>query len=431
MAPNEKTNVKPSPYRCKVGGEWKPLQFFSKNQQQLLQRQTSLRGDVDAANSGMTCIEHSVGFRGEIRCELCGLIKPIDMFSKSMRRSDDPTCLQCTAWQEIQEPGVTPMPLQTGHRSVEENKGDSKRRFTESTDFFPDLMPQVPITALSSLGVCDIATSGRISPESGRKQAQPGGPSSSRGPSSVVSAPVSVASSGTVPPHLESIVGQLMQNDGLRKPGNPENRSPESISSIGPVNIQGRPAENQILSVVGSEVGSEMEGSDAGKTRRSNLHSQLPPHLQGKIPNMGSRATLFQYAVPGTSSQGSDARTISTATTMRSEQDTGHTKTRVPYNAWDNAGKLHEAIKSHTASEGGTASTASDVPAQDPSASGQWESVPATKKGWPKTKNNWHTAPRLESRPLLDIGHISDQHIDPKIDRQKRMNYCDSEDSRY
>ncbi|QLI63754.1 uncharacterized protein G6M90_00g009050 [Metarhizium brunneum] len=394
MAPNENSNVKPSPgsrhglpvrYRCKVGGEWKSLQFFSKNQQQLLQRQTSLRGDVDAANSGMTCIEHSVGFRGEIRCELCGLIKPIDMFSKSMRRSDDP---------EIQEPGVTPMPLQTGHRSVEENEGDSKRRFTESTDFFPDPMPQVPITALSSLGVCDIATSGRISPESGRKQAQPGGPSSSRGPSSVVSAPVSVASSGTVPPHLESIVGQLMQNDGLRKSGNPENRSPESISSIRPVNIQGRPAENQILSVVGSEVGSEMEGSDAGKTRRSNLHSQLPPHLQGKIPNMGSRATLFQYAVPGTSSQGSDARTISTATTMRSEQDNGHAKTRVPYNAWDNAGKLHEAIKSHTASEGGTAST-------------------------------------LESRPLLDIGHISDQHIDPKIDRQKRMNYCDSEDSRY
>ncbi|EFY92190.1 hypothetical protein MAC_01791 [Metarhizium acridum CQMa 102] len=344
MAPNEKSNIKPSPYRCKVGGEWKSLQFFSKNQQQLIQRQASLRGGIDAANPGMTCIEHSVGFRGEIRCELCGLIKSIDMFSKSMRKSEEPA----------------------------------------------------HISALPSLGDGDGAGSGRINPESGRNQAQPSGPSSSRGPSSVVSAPVSVGSSGTMPPpHLEAIVGQLMQNDGLRKLGNPDNRSQKSISSIGPVYIHGRPTENQIPSVVGSEVGSEMEGSDAGQTTPSSLHGQLPPHLRGKIANLASRTALFQYAVPAASWQGSDASIVSTATTMRNEQDTGHAKTRVPYNAWDNAGKLHEAIKSHTASEGDTTSTASNLSAQDPIASGQWESVPATKKGRPKSRNKWHTAPRV------------------------------------
>ncbi|KAG8419397.1 hypothetical protein J3458_004266 [Metarhizium acridum] len=441
MAPNEKSNIKPSPgskhglpvrYRCKVGGEWKSLQFFSKNQQQLIQRQASLRGGIDAANPGMTCIEHSVGFRGEIRCELCGLIKSIDMFSKSMRKSEEPTCLQCTAWQEVQEPGVTPMPLQTGHVSVEEKERGWRTRFTKSTDFFPNPMPQAHISALPSLGDGDGAGSGRINPESGRNQAQPSGPSSSRGPSSVVSAPVSVGSSGTMPPpHLEAIVGQLMQNDGLRKLGNPDNRSQKSISSIGPVYIHGRPTENQIPSVVGSEVGSEMEGSDAGQTTPSSLHGQLPPHLRGKIANLASRTALFQYAVPAASWQGSDASIVSTATTMRNEQDTGHAKTRVPYNAWDNAGKLHEAIKSHTASEGDTTSTASNLSAQDPIASGQWESVPATKKGRPKSRNKWHTAPRLESRPWFDISHISAQPIDTKIDRQKRMNYCDSEDSRY
>lgn len=54
-------------------------------------------------------------------------------------------CLRCTAWGETQEPGVTPTPLQTGHISVEEqNKEVWNKKFTESTDFFPDdSLPQV------------------------------------------------------------------------------------------------------------------------------------------------------------------------------------------------------------------------------------------------------------------------------------------------
>lgn len=80
----------PVRYRCKVGGEWKPIQAFSGNQQRLIQRQVNGSGKVDAANSGMTCLEHSAAFRGELRCDLCQLIKPYDDFSKSQRKNDEP-----------------------------------------------------------------------------------------------------------------------------------------------------------------------------------------------------------------------------------------------------------------------------------------------------------------------------------------------------
>lgn len=46
----------------------------------------------------MTCIEHSATNRRELRCDLCQLIKPLDAFSKSMRKSDDPVGL---AWDNM------------------------------------------------------------------------------------------------------------------------------------------------------------------------------------------------------------------------------------------------------------------------------------------------------------------------------------------
>ncbi|KHN97734.1 uncharacterized protein MAM_04123 [Metarhizium album ARSEF 1941] len=433
MPSTERGNIEPSRgsapglpvrYRCKVGGEWKSLQFFSKNQQSLLQRQTSVRGCIDAANSGMTCIEHSANCRREIRCELCGLVKSIDQFSKSMRRSDDPTCLQCTAWGEVQEPGVTPAPLQTGHRLVEEENRDIRgKRFVESTDFVPSAMPQPPTTAMSSLGIGGGSTGGH-------SHARLGGPSSSRGPSSVVSAPVSVASSGPTPPHLESIVSKLMQRDGLVKSSSADDGSESAASSAEPVTVQGWLAGNQAPPVdrSASGRGSEDDGSDAGRATLSNLNSCLPPHIRAKMSSTASRAALFQPAVPGSSSRGSEAGSISTATTMRREQDNVR---RTPYNAWDNAGKLHKAIKSPTVSDGDAASTTSNVLARHVGTSGHGGSrVPTTKQDAPKSKNAWFKAPMHRPDPQAAADRMSAGPVDPDIDRQRLMNYCDSEGSR-
>lgn len=71
-------------FRCKVGGEWKDRSQFSVTQQRNLQT-----ARVDPAHSGMTCKQHSAGSRSELRCELCGLVKSIDDFSKSSRRKGE------------------------------------------------------------------------------------------------------------------------------------------------------------------------------------------------------------------------------------------------------------------------------------------------------------------------------------------------------
>ncbi|OAQ97072.1 hypothetical protein LLEC1_00957 [Akanthomyces lecanii] len=140
-------------FRCKVGGEWKDLSKFSKAQQKNLQTGRAL----DPAHSGMTCLQHSTGSRCELRCELCNLVKSLDEFSKSSRRKGEYQCRRCVAWTEIQEPGLTPGPLETGHISPEEEEQQMlKHRFVLSNDFFDDGddgLPQAPVTALSSLGL--------------------------------------------------------------------------------------------------------------------------------------------------------------------------------------------------------------------------------------------------------------------------------------
>ncbi|TWU75702.1 hypothetical protein ED733_007495 [Metarhizium rileyi] len=407
----------PARYKCKTGGEWKPLQFFSKNQQQLLQRQNSSRGGIDAANTGMTCMEHSAAFRGEIRCELCGLGKPVDEFSKSMRRSDEPTCLRCTAWSEIQEPGVTPMPLQTGHISVEEEKKEFwENQPNDTTYFSPDVTPQAPpITALTILGIRD-----RDSETAGGKESCSAAPSSLKGPSSVASAPRSVASTGQMPPHLESIVTRLMQKDGIIREATPGKDNKGNSSSSVSENIPGWLNGNNLPSIPGST----RSGMGISDTEQSNLIGKLPPHLQGKISSMVSRTSQFQHVSPGPSSQVSIAKSISTATTLRSEQDNRQPKTKIPYNAWDNVGKLHDALKSPTASEGDTASNSSNCATQNlVELSGDWNKVPIKKMYWPKSKKNWHTAPRLESRLQPGADHTSAEHVDSDMDRQKGLNY--------
>ncbi|XWW93494.1 hypothetical protein V2A60_001427 [Cordyceps javanica] len=146
----------PARFRCKVGGEWKDLSQFSNAQQKNLRYLTQAGRPVDAAHSGMTCKQHSAGPRSEMQCDVCMLIKPLNEFSKNSRRNGESQCRRCVAWTEIQEPSLTPGPLETGHISPEEEQQQMLRqRFTLSEDFFSDddLAPQAPITAFASLGL--------------------------------------------------------------------------------------------------------------------------------------------------------------------------------------------------------------------------------------------------------------------------------------
>lgn len=66
----------------------------------------------------------------------------------TLRRSEltcPKSCKRCTAWVETQEPEVVPAPLETGHISIEEERGEAwPARFIDSTDFFSDdAYPQV------------------------------------------------------------------------------------------------------------------------------------------------------------------------------------------------------------------------------------------------------------------------------------------------
>ncbi|EGX96406.1 hypothetical protein CCM_01062 [Cordyceps militaris CM01] len=149
----------PTRFRCKVGGEWKNLSDFSNAQQKNLRYLSSGR-HLDPAHSGMTCKQHSAGARAEMRCEVCMLVKSIDDFSKNSRRNGESQCRRCVAWTEIQEPGLTPGPLETGHISPEEEQQQTLRQhFVMTQDFFPidddDDLPRAPISDFSQLGLDD------------------------------------------------------------------------------------------------------------------------------------------------------------------------------------------------------------------------------------------------------------------------------------
>ncbi|KAK8142576.1 hypothetical protein G3M48_008557, partial [Beauveria asiatica] len=110
----------------------------------------------------MTRQNHSAGSRSEMRCDICMLVKPLDEFRKNSRRNGEYQCRRCDICmlvkpldefsknsrrngEYIQEPSLTPGPLETGHSSPEEEQQQTLRqRFVMSQDFFhdDDLVPQ-------------------------------------------------------------------------------------------------------------------------------------------------------------------------------------------------------------------------------------------------------------------------------------------------
>ncbi|KAF4508409.1 hypothetical protein G6O67_004792 [Ophiocordyceps sinensis] len=329
-------------FRCKVGGEWKPLSSFSNKQQSLVRNQMDRGAPVSAANSGMTCRDHSGAPRTELRCELCSLIKPLDDFSKNSRKVGDNVCKRCSAWDETQEPEVTPFPLETGHISVEEDSQEVwQKNYIESADFFNDAMPQAPITELSSLG---------LEGKEVLSQLKAASASNSGRASSVVSA------ASSLPPHLRTL---------------------------------------------GSQAGSSGVHAASGDTRDTSS-------------TIGSAS-------------------LSTATTMRDAAGKGRAYENIAFNAWGPDGKLHRGVKSPTApSSTGDGSVAMLGQGRDLDKFSVQSKTPAkgTQKVW--GRNNWAKAPRLSRAELQAtpaFPHVSARHHDPSLDQQRRMDYCESEDS--
>ncbi|KAM6480680.1 Stc1 domain-containing protein [Trichoderma sp. SZMC 28011] len=307
----------PTRFRCKVGGEWKPLEEFSKNQQRLALGSQTGRSRVNAANSGMTCREHSSGQRTEMTCELCGLVKPLSEFSGNTKRSGSISCKRCTAWVETQEPEVVPAPLETGHISIEEERGEAwPARFIDSTDFFSDdAYPQAPVTGYSSLGL-----------EDGEVASIMDGSAPSEYSGSEAS------SSRALPPHLRGSIGQYRH----------------SMAS----STDGRSGSN-----------------------KSSFVQHLPPHLR---PLVQQGLSMDAPSDAASSEFGENPSSISTATTAREARFEKKAR-RVSFNAWDPNGIQHRGFRSTTESSAIGTSEADEeedsLPNPPSQARGKWPKV--------------------------------------------------------
>ncbi|KAF4585830.1 stc1 domain-containing protein [Ophiocordyceps camponoti-floridani] len=377
----------PTRFRCKVGGEWLPLTSFSNAQQKLVQRQIGRHGSgpVNPANSGMTCRDHSAASRTELRCELCTLIKPITEFSRNSRQSDENICKRCSAWDETQEPNVTPAPLETGHVSIEEmNREVWQQNYVESNDFFDEL-PRAPITELASLGLEDDTTvkarlSGIRSQNAGLTESEA----------------------------MAKLVSDAMPNSG-----------PNSGSSL----YGGRSSES------------------------GSVHS-MPPHLRGRYQSGSDLETATTDSLP-VSSSSSQAGTGSVSGSalpphLRKLASKGNSDqaAKIPFNAWGPDGNLRQGLKSVTANSSNNSQFFTDTSHTKPSSTScsAANSTSGSDNGYkgkdkkPTRKGGFAKPPRLSRADMHQFDGctpIGVAHIDPSIEQMRKMQYCQSEDSDY
>ncbi|EXF83487.1 hypothetical protein CFIO01_10162 [Colletotrichum fioriniae PJ7] len=146
-------------YRCKIGGEWKPMSGFSKKQQKLVQDKLDRHAKVNRANTGMVCRVHSGEPVNELRCEgPCDEIKTLDQFSKNNRTNGVDICKSCQYWINTQEPGYTPWAGPNTQLDPLENTDDYASHLptdpSEIFDFRSEVdRPLAPITGTNGLTV--------------------------------------------------------------------------------------------------------------------------------------------------------------------------------------------------------------------------------------------------------------------------------------
>ncbi|KAG7101374.1 hypothetical protein HYQ44_019035 [Verticillium longisporum] len=116
--PTQMQRSGPRSFRCDIGGEWKPLDGFSKRFQKM-----SSKPRFDPARSGMICRVHSGEPALEAKCNgPCGRVLPLNSFSKSSRSKGVHLCIQCQSWISTQdaENGRTPIAAPSHERDFDE-----------------------------------------------------------------------------------------------------------------------------------------------------------------------------------------------------------------------------------------------------------------------------------------------------------------------
>lgn len=253
---------------------------------------------------------------------------------------------------------------------------------------------QAPITALSSLGISTTSEASKLGSRSVTTGSRHLKSSASRGASSVVSAP-RTESSGQMPPHLESIVSRLMQKDGLTPSSNSHNQTEDEIPLIGTQDVRGWLGGQENPSDTASGCFNPEDIDRNAKHQQSVFAQRLPPHLQSMIPSTAVSPDLLSQGHIRSNVSNSQPRSISTATTMRDAEVTQPKRPDIPYNAWDNSGRRHAAIKSPTESDPGSISTDSIATSHNLTSVGDWDNANVAEPVAPSSRNKWHKPPRV------------------------------------
>ncbi|KAM0306723.1 hypothetical protein ACHAPM_001296 [Fusarium culmorum] len=359
-------------YCCSVGGEWKKLGAFSKSQQ----KRANLK---DRANSGMICMEHSQPVRCEITCTVCDRARPIDNYSHNERKSDNPRCEQCVAWDTDQEYGVVPIQLATGHRSAEEPELKSYSAPTDTAAFFEsENMPCAPITGPESLGL-------QPTPGYNRAFLHVVGNTETAGNSETSARATKVSYSET-----SSVANENRSTTSSHLPPHLRARIANNTSSATPSQNADVPRFLQDFYQDMKQSGGSVAENSKGMAGAAVAGRKLPPHLQGKKkPEQSSEASQSGM-------NGSTTGSISTATTLRKDQEEIAASRQINYNAWDARGTQHRVVKNPTVVSSSTSVvSASGKTDQDSNLVGNWDDIPAAPMPQTSGRGKWPKASEL------------------------------------
>ncbi|EEY19177.1 predicted protein [Verticillium alfalfae VaMs.102] len=407
----------PRSFRCDVGGEWKPLDGFSKRFQKM-----SVKPRFDPARSGMICRVHSGEPALEAKCSgPCGRVLPLNSFSKSSRSKGVHLCIQCQSWISTQdaENGRTPIAAPSHERDFDEQiKGihlplvpDLHAKYLgldEDDDYVEELTGPISGMAANSFryGLSEVSScledtasaaattanmsslecTDRLAPphlSSGRVYG--GSPSDGKG--------ISAATSDWVPPHLRGARPLSPKlEDAPASPG-----AVHDVSNTRDQWAQGVKARDQVSSLIAfSEMGlsrrrnltarqencpsdqsTAYSSNEYYKSKRDPKNTQSPAQL-GRMLRSETSMGPYQHRTssPRTFGQisrrekwgkasesrlkASDLQSISTATTFRQEQ-----ANQPMYNAWDHTGARHTRPRPPPSTIDGTDSVFEAVAAQE------------------------------------------------------------------
>ncbi|PCD28311.1 hypothetical protein FGRA07_03450 [Fusarium graminearum] len=327
----------------------------------------------------MICMEHSQPARFEITCTVCDRARPIDNYSHNERKSDNPRCEQCVAWDTDQEYGVVPIQLATGHRSAEEPELKSYSAPTDTAAFFEsENMPYAPITGPESLGL-------QPTPGYNRAFLHVVGNTETVGNSETSARATTLSYSET-----SSVANENRSTTSSHLPPHLRARIANNTSSATPSQNADVPRFLQDFYQDVKQSGGSVAENSKGMAGAAVAGRKLPPHLQGKKkPEQSSEASQSGM-------NGSTTGSISTATTLRKDQEEIAASRQIKYNAWDARGTQHRVVKNPTVVSSSTSVvSASGKTDQDSNLVGNWDDIPAAPMPQTSGRGKWPKASEL------------------------------------